>query len=40
MKKHNIYKIVRNALIAANILCAIKINIKTIKNKKEPVKVV
>ena len=40
MKKHNIYKIVRNALIAANIMCAIAIIVMSIIIMPAPVKVV
>lgn len=40
MKKHNIYKIVRNALIAANIMCAIIIVVMIIIIMMTPVQVV
>ena len=40
MKKYNVYKIIRNVLIAANIICAIVIIVMTIIIITAPVNVV
>ena len=39
MKKYNVYKIIRNALITANIICAIVIIVMTIIIITAPVNV-
>ena len=39
MKKYNVYRIIRNALIAANIICAIVIIVMTIIIITAPVNV-